>query len=103
MKTNLLDKQDVYDTLKKGLKKSRNTIVMGAIDDVVEVYFYSTCIVRVVAGKALLYNGGHETVTTKVRINEALATLGLPGIYQQNYDWYLPNGVRFQEGITYAQ
>jgi hypothetical protein len=70
--------------------KMDNTEVV-ACSNVVDVFLYGNLIARIGETWMELFDGGHQTATTKSRLNAILSAHGLPGeyIFQKNYDWFV--------------
>jgi len=70
--------------------KLDNTEVV-ACSNVVDVFLYGNLIARIGETWMELFDGGHQTATTKSRLNAILSAHGLPGeyIFQKNYDWFV--------------
>ena len=74
-------------------KRYRHNTRLTASPGEVVLHLHSTPIVTVYpSGLIQLCTGGHETVTTKRRMNEALGSLGLTfHIVQENFEWSVWN------------
>ena len=73
-------------------------------DDVVQVRLHGNLIAEIGDGFIRLFDGGHQTKTTKSRLNALLSAFGLPGqrVFAKNFDWYLqesPRAVPFRSGM----
>lgn len=70
--------------------KLDNTQVISC-SNVSDVYLFGNLIARIGETWIELYDGEHQTVTTKSRLNAILSEHGLPGegIFQRNFKWYL--------------
>jgi hypothetical protein len=70
--------------------KLDNTEVV-VCSNVVDVFLYGNLIARIGETWMELFDGGHQTATTKSRLNAILSAHGLPGeyIFQKNYDWFV--------------
>jgi len=77
--------------------KNANTSVEN-LDGVSYVYLHGNKIAEVGEGFIVLYDGDHQTATTKSRLNAVLSENGLPGegVFQKNYEWF----VRLSDGTT---
>lgn len=68
------------------------------------VTYHSTQVVSFNDKLINLRDGGHQTVTTKRRMNEASATFGLGfQVYQVNFDWFVKYGGKvypFSDNMT---
>jgi hypothetical protein len=68
---------------------AHNTVLHSPEHGVIAVRLYNTDIVTLYAdGRVKLNNGGHQTVTTKARMNEILHPMGI-GIGQARGEWYV--------------
>lgn len=70
--------------------KSGNTQVQTT-DGVAHVYLYGHKIAEIGEGYIQLWDGGHQTNTTKSRLNAILEANGLPGerVFQKAFDWFV--------------
>ena len=48
-----------------------------------------------------LKDAGWQTVTTKSRLNQLASFFGVPGIYQEDFQWYTDNGKEWQGWAEY--
>lgn len=74
-----------------------NTKVVNK-DGVSLVYLYGNLIAEIGDTFIRMYDGGHQTNTTKSRLNAILQAHGNPGdkVYQKNGDWFIKtDGVNF--------
>ena len=82
--------------------KSDNTKVIN-IEGVSFVYLYNNLIAMVADTFLELFDGGHQTTTTKSRLNSILQAHGNGEyVYQKNFNWFVStsNGVvAFNNGI----
>lgn len=69
--------------------KLDNTEVI-ACSNVVDVYLFGNLIARIGETWLELFDGGHQTATTKSRLNAILKEHGVgdEGIFQKNYQWF---------------
>lgn len=69
--------------------KKDNTEVVN-IDGVSYVYLFGNKIAEVGDTWMRIFDGGHQTVTTKSRLNALLRGHGIggEGVFQKNYDWF---------------
>ena len=78
--------------------KNANTEVTN-IDGVSYVYLYGHLIAEVDDKGIKLYDGGHQTVTIKSRLNAILSEHGIAGegVFQHKWEWFirLYNGTEF--------
>lgn len=87
-------------------KLAHNTVVVareGNVrgEDAYAIRLYNTDIVTFYRdGTIKLDNGGHQTVTTKARMNEILRPLGLT-IDQKDYEWYVREPASSVKPIPY--
>jgi len=77
--------------------QSANTRVEN-VDGVSYVYLHGHKIAEVGENFIVLYDGDHQTATTKSRLNAVLSENGLPGerVYQKDYVW----NVRLSDGTS---
>lgn len=71
--------------------KSANTVVKFDSDsDVSSVYLHGNKIAEVSADSLQMFDGDHQTTTTKSRLNAILKDCGLRGeyVFQKNYKWF---------------
>ena len=70
--------------------KNRNTEVI-TISDVSFVYLYNNLIAMIGDTWIELFDGGHQTATTKSRLNAILSAHGCDGeyIFQKKGEWFL--------------
>ncbi len=70
--------------------KSGNTKVV-TISDVSFVYLYDNLIAMITDDSVEVYDGDHQTVTTKSRLNAILKEHAIQGecIVQKNFKWYV--------------
>lgn len=70
--------------------KSANTAVVNE-DGVSKVFLHGNKIAEVGDTFIRLFDGGHQTVTTKSRLNAILAEHGERGdrVFQKNFDWFV--------------
>ena len=56
-----------------------------------DVYLYDNLIARIGETWIELFDGGHQTKTTKSRLNAILSEHGCPGeyVFQKNFDWFI--------------
>ena len=56
-----------------------------------DVYLFGNLIARIGETWIELFDGGHQTVTTKSRLNAILSEHGCPGeyVFQKNYQWFV--------------
>jgi hypothetical protein len=72
--------------------KSANTeVVYFSGHDKSQVYLYGNLIAEVGPTYIELFDGGHQTTTTKSRLNAILDEHGVPGerVFQKNFDWFV--------------
>ena len=69
--------------------KLANTEVVSC-SHVSDVYLHGNLIARIGETWLELFDGGHQTATTKSRLNAILSAHGLPGerVFQKNYQWF---------------
>jgi hypothetical protein len=70
--------------------KSANTEVVSC-SNVTDVFLHGNLIARIGETWIELFDGGHQTNTTKSRLNAILAEHGVPGerVFQKNFDWFV--------------
>jgi hypothetical protein len=75
----------------KDFKMDNTEVLYFSGHDKSQVYLYGNLIAEVGPTYIELFDGGHQTATTKSRINAILSAHGLPGeyIFQKNYDWFV--------------
>ena len=56
-----------------------------------DVYLYGNLIARIGETWIELFDGNHQTATTKSRLNAILSEHGCPGeyVFQKNFDWFI--------------
>ena len=56
-----------------------------------DVYLYGNLIARVGETWVEIFDGGHQSATTKSRLNAILREHGCPGdcVFQKNYQWFV--------------
>ena len=56
-----------------------------------DVYLYGNLIARIGETYIELFDGNHQTATTKSRLNAILSEHGCPGeyVFQKNFDWFV--------------
>jgi hypothetical protein len=59
--------------------------------NVTDVFLHGNLIARIGETWIELFDGGHQTNTTKSRLNAILAEHGVPGerVFQKNFDWFV--------------
>jgi len=69
--------------------KLDNTEVISC-SNVSDVYLHGHLIARIGETWIELFDGGHQTATTKSRLNAILNVHGIPGegIFQRNFQWF---------------
>ena len=70
--------------------KLANTEVVSC-SHVSDVFLHGHLIARIGETWIELFDGGHQTVTTKSRLNAILAEHGIPGerVFQKNFEWFV--------------
>lgn len=108
MRNNIPNSYASADAFLKGkdcrkVASKRATEVQRLTEDIIALYYHGTAVVLWYAnGKRQIFNGGHRTVTTKRRINDAV-----PGavVWQRNFEWWVSigkkNPVPFQDGMIF--
>ena len=76
--------------------KSANTMVTHN-DGVSFVFLHGNCIAQVRENSISLFDGNHQSNTTKSRLNAILAEHGVQGehVFQKNFEWF----VRTVQGV----
>lgn len=79
--------------------KLANTMVTHS-DGVAFVFLHGNCIAQVGDNFIRLFDGGHQTVTTKSRLNAILQTHGCDGerVFQKQWQWFINLNTR--QGMT---
>lgn len=70
--------------------KLANTEVVSC-SNVADVYLHGHLIARIGETWIELFDGGHQTATTKSRLNAILSEHGCPGerVFQKDFDWFV--------------
>lgn len=70
--------------------KLDNTEVVSC-SNVSDVYLFGHLIARIGETWIELFDGGHQTATTKSRLNAILSEHGCPGerVFQKNFQWFI--------------
>lgn len=70
--------------------KLANTEVVSC-SHVSDVFLHGHLIARIGETWIELFDGGHQTATTKSRLNAILAEHGIPGerVFQKNFEWFV--------------
>ena len=70
--------------------KLANTEVVSC-SHVSDVFLHGNLIARIGETWIELFDGGHQTATTKSRLNAILAAHGVPGerVFQKNFQWFV--------------
>ena len=70
--------------------KLANTEVINC-SNVTDVFLYGHLIARIGETWLELFDGGHQTATTKSRLNAILQEHGCPGeyVFQKNFQWFI--------------
>jgi hypothetical protein len=71
--------------------KSGNTVVQTDKDNVSRVFLYENQIATIGENFIELYDGKHQTATTKSRLNAILSKHGMAGecVFQQKGEWFV--------------
>jgi hypothetical protein len=81
-------------TAGKDFKRDNTEVV--ACSHVSDVYLYGNLIARIGETWIELFDGGHQSATTKSRLNAILSEHGIPGerVFQKDWNWYVsvPSG-----------
>lgn len=72
-------------------KLANTEVIYDEILRVSDVYLHNHLIASVSDRGLKLYDGGHQTATTKSRLNAILSAHGLPGerVFQKRYEWFI--------------
>lgn len=96
----------MIEAVRDGLNwQSANTSVQTDLDNVSRVFLHGNHIATIGSDYSVqLFDGGHQTKTTKSRLNAILSAFGTPGqrVFAKNFDWYLqesPRAVPFRSGM----
>jgi len=102
----------MIEAVREGLNwQSANTSVQTDLDNVSRVFLHGNHIATIGSDESSssdysvqLFDGGHQTKTTKSRLNALLSAFGTPGqrVFAKNFDWYLqesPRAVPFRSGM----
>ena len=85
--------------------KSANTeVIYYSGNDISDVFLHGNCIAQVRENSISLFDGNHQSNTTKSRLNAILKVHGLPGesVFQKNFQWFLNfqgNAIPFFSGM----
>lgn len=87
---------------KKSWQQDNTRVYFDEMNNVSEVYLHDNKIAEVGDNFIRLYDGGHQTKTTKSRLNAILYVHGLNGerVYQKNYEWLIDLRNQVGELIT---
>jgi len=72
-------------------KLDNTEVIYDEILQVSDVYLHNHLIATVSDTGIKLYDGGHQSNTTKSRLNAILSAHGLPGegVFQKRYEWFI--------------
>ena len=72
-------------------KYDNTEVKYDAEADVSEVYLHGNLIAKIGDSWMQLFDGGHQTKTTKSRLNALLTAHGCPGehVFQKDFKWFL--------------
>ena len=74
---------------RKVVRGKRATEILRVSDNCISLYYWSTPVVTWYSdGKTVLRTGGHKSVTTKRRINQAISG----NVWQRNFEWWYTAG-----------
>lgn len=95
--------QEMIDAIlaKKEWSKSNTKVVLQERSNQISVFLHRTEIATFdLNDRSVRFNtGGHETVTTKSRINALIYSLtSSPGVHQKNRNWYIGDKFFFEVG-----
>lgn len=76
---------------KRSWQQDNTRVYFNEMDNISEVYLYGNKIAEVGDNFIRLYDGDHQTATTKSRLNAILRVHGFEGerVYQKNYEWFV--------------
>ena len=71
--------------------KLANTVVQTDAEGVARVFLHGNQIAEIGEGYIQMWDGRHQTVTTKSRLNAILSENGLPGerVFQKDFEWFV--------------
>ena len=71
--------------------KLANTVVQTDDNGVARVFLYGNQIAEIGEGYIQMWDGRHQTHTTKSRLNAILEANGIPGefVFQKNFQWFV--------------
>jgi hypothetical protein len=77
-------------TAKKDWKLDNTEVEYFSGHDISRVYLFGNLIAEIGPTYVQLFDGGHQTVTTKSRLNAILREHGIgnEGVFQKNYQWF---------------
>ena len=84
--------QLMNEAITNGLNwKSGNTKVVTDADNVSTVYLYGNMIAKIGENFVQLFDGGHQTNTTKSRLNAICCTYAVTGegVFQKRFNWFV--------------
>lgn len=92
--------RQMNDAITNGINwQSANTEVVSQQNGVSYVYLHGNKIAEVGDDFIRLFDGEHQSATTKSRLNAILVEHGVPGeyVFQKNFDWFIRlwNGTEF--------
>ena len=72
-------------------KLDNTQVCWDGASQVAEVFLHGNLIAKIGSCWIQIFDGNHQTKTTKSRLNAILAEHGLPGesIFQKNFNWFL--------------
>lgn len=72
-------------------KMGNTEVIYYSGTDFSDIYLHGNLIARVGSHSIELFDGGHQSMTTKSRLNAILSVHGLPGegVFQRNFKWFL--------------
>ena len=96
--------------------QSGNTEVIADHDGVSRVYLHGNKIAEIGDDYVQIFDGGHQSKTTKSRLNAILSEHGIKGecVFQRNFNWFVHkfigqagtspvyNEYEFQDGFMFA-
>ena len=88
----VIERQMIEAIKSKANWKLDNTeVIYDEIHQVSDVWLYGHLIATIGKTGIKLYDGGHQTATTKSRLNAILTAYGLPGesVFQKRHEWFI--------------
>lgn len=91
------------DKMEKFIRGKRSTKLVASNDSIGLQYHGTTVVTFYKDGSAKLNTGGWRSKTTKLRINQAIGSLG--GVFQKNWEWFIylykeDRTIPFEDGMV---